>query len=128
MTMFFTRAMVNASSHYRYFHTSTAIAGVTTYVIAGISEPFDHLPCLNFKVHVLVFPLIQLQQYITPKTKMFRQYLTTYLNGIYEDRLLKCGRLGNHLTTVAHVGETRTILVEILCAFFCNNICFCFFF
>ena len=26
------------------------ISGVTTCVIAGISEPFDQLPCLNVKV------------------------------------------------------------------------------
>ena len=25
-------------------------SGVTTYVMAGISEPFDHPPCLNYKV------------------------------------------------------------------------------
>ena len=33
---------------------------------------------------------------------MFRRYLTTYLNRIYEDRLLKCGWFCKHLTTVDH--------------------------
>ena len=28
----------------------TALSGVTTYVMAGISKPFDQLPYLNFKV------------------------------------------------------------------------------
>ena len=34
---------------------------------------------------------------------MFRRYLTTYLNRIYEDRLLKCEWFCKHLTTVDNV-------------------------
>ena len=37
--------------------------------------------------------------------QMFRQYLTTYLNGIYEDQLLKCEWFCKHLTTVEHVNH-----------------------
>ena len=77
------------------------LSGVTTYVIGGISEPFDYLPCLNYKVSC--FARLKLYQYISPKAKMFRRYLKTYLSGIYEDQLLKCGWFCKHLTTVLHV-------------------------
>ena len=51
------------------------LLGVTMYVIAGISEPFGYLPCLNYKVRVFPRKAITI---LLPNTKMFRRYLTTY--------------------------------------------------
>ena len=34
----------------KYDNIHKHISGVTTYVMAGLSEPFDHPPCLNYKV------------------------------------------------------------------------------
>ena len=58
--------------------------------------PFFHRNTLC-DPHLLGF----LQTFSIPR--MLRWYLTTYLNGIYEDRLLKCGWFCKHLATADHV-------------------------
>ena len=63
-------------------------SGVTTYVMAGISEPFDHLPCLNYKLNFFARKSITIY---LPQNKNVSAVPDNISNGIYEDRLLKCG-------------------------------------
>ena len=76
------------------------LPGVTTYVIAGISKLSDYPPFLNYKVSFSASKAITIH---LPQNKNVLAVPDEYLNGIYEDRLLKCGWLCKHLTTADHV-------------------------
>ena len=64
--------------------------GVTTYVMAGILEPFDRPPYLNYKVSFSAHKAITIHLPQNKNVLAVPDDTINYLNRIYEDRRLKC--------------------------------------
>ena len=75
-----------------------------TLLVLSCRGSFDYPPCLNYKVSFSARKAIRI--HLHPKQKLFGDtWRHTYLTGIYEDRVKKCGWFCKHLTTSDHVND-----------------------